>query len=408
LLFSTLYPSTDRPTHGIFVETRLRELVRRYPVEAKVVAPVPWFPSRDPRWGSYARLAATPRREFYRGVDVLHPRYPLPPRVGMTVAPLLLALGSLGAARQLLREGFDFDVVDAHYFYPDVVAGALIAKWCGRPLVATARGTDVNLIGQYTLPRAMMRWAARRAAACFGVSRALCDRLLELGASPESVEVLVNGVDSERFRPEPARAARERLGLGAVGPVIVSVGNLVPLKRHQLVLEAFAVLRKDRPRAVLAIIGDGPLREQLGAHAAALGVADGLRMPGAIEQDQLRWWFSAADLSVLASTREGWPNVLLESMACGTPVLASRVGGVPEIVATPTLGRVFEAESPQELASAIANALAVGWDRGAIRAYAQSKSWDATSRRQAELFGALARDRTERQCSGPERMCDDA
>lgn len=390
LLFSTLYPSAARPLHGIFVETRLRELLQRHPVQAKVIAPVPWFPSRDARWGTYARFADTPRRESRHGVDVLHPRYLLPPMVGMTMAPALLALGALGAVHRLRREGFDFDLVDAHYFYPDVVAAALIAHWTGRPLLATARGSDINLIARHAAPRAMMRWAVRHAATCIAVSGALRDRLCELGVPPDRVEVLPNGVDSERFRPEPQAVARERLGLAAEGPVLVSVGNLVEVKRHALLVDAFAALRRNLPSAQLAIVGDGPLRESLAARAAALGLGSALRLAGAVAQDELRWWYSAADLSVLVSSREGWPNVLLESMACGTPVLATRVGGVPEIVATPALGRVFDADSAVGLADAMSGALEAPWDRRTIRAHAQSMSWESTSLRQADLFVRLA------------------
>ncbi|WP_201744886.1 hypothetical protein, partial [Escherichia coli] len=119
LSFSTLYPSSVRPTHGIFVETRLRELLKSGRVESRVVAPVPWFPSTQPRWGEYAKFAATPAREQRNGIDVLHPRYLLAPKVGMSSAPLTLALGARAALRQLIDEGFDFDLIDAHYYYPD-------------------------------------------------------------------------------------------------------------------------------------------------------------------------------------------------------------------------------------------------------------------------------------------------
>ena len=120
VLFSTLYPSSARPVHGIFVETRLRELLLRHEVQTKVVAPVPWFPSMGKRWGDYAKMAATPMRETHNGIDVLHPRYLAIPKVGMSVAPLLLAAGALGSMRRLIDEGFDFDVIDAHYYTPTV------------------------------------------------------------------------------------------------------------------------------------------------------------------------------------------------------------------------------------------------------------------------------------------------
>ena len=128
LMFSSLYPSSVRPIHGIFVETRLRELLKTGQVEAKVVAPVPWFPFKSARFGDYARFAATPRFEHRHGVDVHHPRYVLLPKVGMHMAPYTMARGALATVRQLQSEGFDFDLIDAHYYYPDGVAAGLLAR----------------------------------------------------------------------------------------------------------------------------------------------------------------------------------------------------------------------------------------------------------------------------------------
>ena len=213
LTFSTLYPSSTRPGHGIFVETRLRELILSGEVEVRVVAPVPWFPSTAPRWGEYARMARTPLRETHNGIDVLHPRYALPPKVGMTIAPLSMALGAAKALRQLQREGYDFDVIDAHYYYPDGVAAALLARWFNKPLTITARGTDLNLIPQYTLPRHMMKWAAAKAQASIGVCAALIDVLRGWGVAEERLHVMRNGVDLQRFRPLPQAEARAQLGL---------------------------------------------------------------------------------------------------------------------------------------------------------------------------------------------------
>ena len=149
LTFSSLFPSSVRPAHGIFVETRLRELLASGQVEAKVVAPVPWFFSTDEqRWGERARMARTPARETRNGIDVLHPRYLLLPKIGMTLAPLGMAMGAIPAVQRLIDEGFDFDVIDAHYYYPDGVAAAIIARHFGKPFTVTARGTDLNLIPQ--------------------------------------------------------------------------------------------------------------------------------------------------------------------------------------------------------------------------------------------------------------------
>ena len=173
LLFSTLFPSEVRPGHGIFVETRLRELLASGQIQTKVVAPVPWFFSTDDRFGNYARMARTPLRETRQGVDIQHPRYFLPPKVGMNIAPFMLALGAVPAVRRLIGEGFDFDVIDAHYYYPDGVAAAILAWYFKKPFVVTARGSDINLIAEHAIPGNMIRWAADKASASIGVSVAL-------------------------------------------------------------------------------------------------------------------------------------------------------------------------------------------------------------------------------------------
>jgi glycosyltransferase involved in cell wall biosynthesis len=170
---STLFPSSVRPGHGIFVATRLRQLLATGAVEAKVVAPVPWFPFRHERFGDYSRMARTPAHEKGDGFEAWYPRYLLPPKIGMTVAPLALAIGAAPTLRRLIRRGFDFDVIDAHYYYPDGVAAALLARHFGKRLVITARGSDINLIAGHELPRRMMRWASKIADASIAVSRAL-------------------------------------------------------------------------------------------------------------------------------------------------------------------------------------------------------------------------------------------
>lgn len=391
LTFSTLFPSSVRPGHGIFVETRLRELVKSGRVESRVIAPVPWFPSTDPRWGDYAKFAATPAREQRNGLDVRHPRYLLAPKVGMTTAPLTLALGARAAVQQLIDEGFDFDVIDAHYYYPDGVAAALLARWFRKPLAVTARGSDLNLIGTHGLPRRWMRWASRVAGASIGVSQALVERMRELGlASPRQL-VLRNGVDVERFRTHPDRAAL-RAQLGVEGqPLMVSVGNLVPLKGHDLVIEALALLRGQGVAAQLCVIGAGPLRAELEALAERLGVGGHVRFVGAVPQQELAAWYAAADMLLLASEREGWPNVLLESMACGTPVVATAVGGIPEIVQVPQTGRVVAERSAPSLAAAVQALWQAPPSREAVSSYAQGFGWQATTDGQLALFSDLIR-----------------
>ena len=382
LLFSSLYPSTVRPIHGIFVETRLRELLKTGQVQAQVVAPVPWFPSKSPRFGEYAQFAATPRFEHRNGLDVHHPRYLLLPKVGMNLAPYTLALGALPTVRRLQREGFDFDLIDAHYYYPDGVAAGLLAKWLGKPFFVTARGTDLNLIPEYPFPRKLILKTASAASGSIGVCKALIDSLEQLGADPVKLHTLRNGVDLERFTPEPRELARQRLGLQTQGPYLLSVGHLIERKGHHIAIEALVAL----PGVTLLIAGSGPEERALKSLASRLGVSDRVHWAGVVPQAELRWWYSAADVLTLCSSREGWANVLLEAMACGTPVIATDIWGTSEVVSTEAAGRLIERRDARALADAWQDLMSSMPARPTTRQYAEGFSWDATTQGQRQLF----------------------
>ena len=386
LLFSSLFPSSQRPIHGIFVETRLRELIKTGQVQAKVVAPVPWFPFKGARFGDYGLYAATPKYEQRNGLDVYHPRYLLPPKVGMNVAPYTMALGALATVRKLQRQGFDFDLIDAHYYYPDGVAAGLLAKWLGKPFVVTARGTDLNLIPEFPFPRKLILQTAAQASASIGVCQALMDTLQGLGADAEKLHALRNGVDLQRFVPESRDTARQRLGLPASGKLLLSVGHLVERKGHFVAIDALPLLPPD---VCLLIAGGGPDRAALQRQADTLGVADRVRFVGVVPQTDLKWWYSAADALALCSSREGWANVLLESMACGTPVIATNIWGTPDVVSSPDAGVLMPERSGAGLARAWVSLFANYPTREATRRHAETFSWDSTTQGQLDLFSTI-------------------
>lgn len=382
LLFSTLFPSAVRPSHGIFVETRLRELLKTGEVQTQVIAPVPWFPFGGARFGEYGQFARTAKQDQRNGIAVQHPRYLLLPKVGMNMAPDSLFRAALPKARALIANGFDFDLIDAHYYYPDGVAAARLAQALGKPFVVTARGTDLNLVPQYPKPRQRILDTAALAAASIGVCKALMDTLAELGADPSKLHVLRNGVDLERFRPEDPQAARQRLGLGA-GRWLLSVGHLIERKGHHLAIQALPLLPAD---VQLAIVGGGVEDAALKALAQRLGVAPRVRFVGLVPNVDLRWWYSAADVSLLCSSREGWANVLLEAMACGTPVVATNIWGTPEVVANAAAGRLMADRTPEALRDALLALWADPPAASATRAYAEGFSWEATTQGQLALF----------------------
>lgn len=384
LTFSTLFPNAVEPHHGIFTETSLRQQRAGGAVQSIVIAPVPWFPSAITLFGRYARYAQVPYEEMRDGVRVLHPRYLNLPGVGMHVAPFMMALAVRGAVARLIAAGHDFDVIDAHYFYPDGVAAVLLGRYFDKPVVISALGSDITLLPRYWWPRRLIRWAARRAAAMISVCEALKKEMGQLGLSAERIHALRNGVDLDIFYPEPRRVARQAIGCDTF--TLLSVGHLVPRKGHDKVIAALTELHD----AQLIIVGGGPERQRLQLLAQRLGVASRVRFAGVLSQSELRTYYSAADVLVLASSREGWANVLLEAMACGTPVVASNVWGTPEVVSCHAAGRLFEYDDPSGVANAIHAMRADPPTRSATRAYAERFSWGDTSRAQIALFACAA------------------
>lgn len=381
LVFTTLFPNAAKPNHGVFIENRLRQTQARHDIAASVLAPVPYFPFTSDIFGSYARFARAPTQETRHGIVVHHPRYLLIPKIGMNIAAQLLFRGALRACRRLKLDKTNVDVIDSHYFYPDGVAAALLSKALGVPFVMTARGTDVNVLPQYPRVRRQIIWAVEQAAAAITVSGALRDRLLALGVSASKTAVLRNGVDLDQFKPQDRAAARKRFGVS--GFTVLSVGNLVPLKGHELTIEAVAAL----PGANLLIAGGGPLHDALSGQAAALGVSDRVRLLGEVPHRDLSHLYSAADVSVLMSEREGWANVLLESMACGTPVIATRVGGNAEAITRPEAGALLPERSASALLSELRAFRQKSPDRAAARLHAAKFGWAAVA---AGNFAALS------------------
>lgn len=368
------------PRHGIFVENRLRHLLANSDVVSKVVAPVPWFPFKAAVFGEYARFARVPSEEVRHDIEITHPRYLLLPKIGMNLTPGFMANALIRSLRGMIDQGYDFDLIDAHYFYPDGVAAARAARRLGKPLVITARGTDLNLIPDYARPREMIRRAALEADGLITVCQALKDVLVELGVPAGKVTVLRNGVDLEMFRP-PADRIELRRRLGFEGNVLLSVGHLIKRKGHDLVIRGLRQL----PDTRLVIAGDGEELARLKDIAREEGVAERVSFLGAVRHEELKDYYGAADALVLASSREGWANVLLESMACGTPVVATDIWGTPEVVAAPEAG-VLVQRNPVSIAEGVSRLMRNLPERSATRRYAEQFSWDATTQGQLDLF----------------------
>ncbi len=384
ITYSSLYPNAVQANHGVFVENRLRHLIASGNIVSRVVAPVPYFPFRSPRFGSYAKFAEVPQWEERHGLTVHHPRFPLIPKVGMNVSPFLMAMATLPAVRAAIAAQGGIDILDAHYLFPDGVAASIIGRILNVPVVMTARGTDVSLIPNYKVPRRLIQKACARAAGVITVSAALKDGLVAMDVDAAKITVLRNGVDLKLFRPLDRQTTRKRLNLN--GPTLISVGLLIERKGHHLIVEAMSSL----PGYTLLIAGEGPERGNLERQIERLGLQDRVRLLGARPHSELPELYGAADALILASSREGWANVLLEAMACGTPAIGSPIWGNPEVIGKPEAGILMTERSARGVVDAVKTLFEARLPtREATRQYAQAFSWDATTDGQIELFRSI-------------------
>lgn len=375
LVVASTFPSSREPTRGVFVLERVRRLAKR--CQVVVVAPVPWFPLN--RWIRRER-SGVPPVEQQAGLTVYHPRFLSIPRYAKCLDAFLYFL-SLLAFTWRLRRTFPFEVIDAHFAFPDGVAATLLARTFRRPVVVTLRGSIVRLAG-YRLHRPQLRWVLRRATRVAAVSESLARVAVSLGVSAEAVRVIPNGVDAGVFRPMPRIPARRQTGLPEDRPILLTVAGLYEGKGQQMVIDALPALLERHPRLLYVMVGSPRpgegYRRRLGLAASRGGLQDHVYFAGSRPHGELVGWFNAADVTVLATRSEGWPNVLLESLACGTPVVATRVGGTPEIVRDERDGFLVPYGDTGALISALLQALDTQWDRASLSWRAHGFDWEET------------------------------
>ena len=396
LTYTRLYPNAKMPEHGIFVARRVEAMARQGGHQIEVVAPVPYYPKFLPATGEWNTLKLIPEVEERDGLNVYHPRYFNPPKIGMAKYGDWMAQGSYDLLYRLRKSDFQFEVIDAHFVYPDGYAAVKLGQRLKRPVVVTARGSDLtrnkNLPHIVPLLQEVMRGAAQLIA----VSEELRDNFLELGATPDKIHVIPNGVDTSFFTPMTREAARRALHLKADDCWLVSVARLDRNKGQWLILEALkkiGLAELQNRRIKLALVGQGESRAELEKIAQAAGLGAIVHFAGQQNPEKIRIWYNAANVNILASSREGSPNVVLEALACGTPVIASLAGNNATIIHEGSNGFVFPIENAEALKATLLLALDHHWDRQAIAESGTQRNW-ATVAREVESVLDLTIHRT--------------
>ncbi len=387
LVFTSLFPNAAAPELGSFIKKRMAAYHRKKDRNVVVVAPIPWFPKKLSAlkvFARYSRFAHIPYQEEINGMLVYHPRYPLIPKVSMVFHGWLMYWFSISLVRRLHKQ-YGFRIIDAHFVYPDGMAAQLLGKKIQQPVVVSARGSDITEYLEYSLIRPRIIRTLGRVHAVISVSQGLKQIMADAGIVSDGIRVIPNGIDPGKFYPEDRQNARKNLGIDHSGQIILSVASLIPLKGHDLTVDAVAMLVEKLPDLHLYIIGSGPEKALLEKKIAACGLAGRVYLPGQIPNDDLLDWYNAADVFCLSSSREGCPNVLTEALCCGIPCVVTRAAGADEMVVHGENGVVVERNSAS-IAKGVKTVLTTQWDRQTISHAISSRTWDRVAHEVDEVF----------------------
>ncbi len=389
LSLTTLFPTRVQPVHAVFVYNRLSHMARL--AEVKVIAPIPYFPLDFLR-PSYQYRTQVPQEDRIGNLEVVYPRYLSIPAILKPLDGIFLFL-SVWFAIWKIQQGFDFDILDTHLTFPDGFAGILLGKIFRKPVTITLRGHDINVLptDQFPIRKRMVTFAITRANLVIGVADALRRQAVSLGTLEAKSLTASNGVDVSRFSLKSRTEARAKLNLPPDRRIVLSVGRLVENKGYHLIVEALAILR-ERGAEVPYLIVVGSPGDQPGYVATLeesiqkFEMKEHVWLAGAQLNETLCDWYNAADVYCLASRVEGWANVLLESLASGTPVVATNIWGTPEVITSEDYGILVE-RNPEAIAEGLATALArQDWNREKLSAYASAQTWDQTAHKVINAF----------------------
>ena len=380
LTLSSLYPNKIFSGRGSFVENKILNLKNHSDVEHRVVSPLPHIPLLGRFMSVQKAFEMVGASETRNGVEVLYPKYLHIPGLSMNIGPRNIFKACKPILQRLIKEGFDFDIIDAHYVYPDGVAAYYLAKEFNKPFTVTALGTDINTLPNYKKPRALIIETLKHASGIAAVSKDLCQKIIDLGVSEDKTVPIYNGVDLDMFAPTNKHEARAKIG--ASKNVLLSIGNLISLKGFDLIIKAMEEIKD----AELYIAGSGPEDTNLKNLIRELGLEDRVKMVGRLAQNELATYYNAADIFILASSHEGMANVLLESLACGTPVVATPIAGMDEVITSDAVGVIMDDRSVDAIVSGVSKLLDNMPARADVRKYGEQFDWQTTSRLQLELF----------------------
>lgn len=376
LVLTRIFPNGQTPLLHAPIRRQCEALARH--CELTILATVPWFPGatllRRLRY-SDVDISQIARKEVLYDLEVSHPRALYLPKV---LAPSgLLYVASLAA--EVFRNRGRADAILSTWAYPDGFAAVLLGKALGIPVFVQLIGSDMDVIAKVPSVSAQLRLIFPRAQGVLAVSSSLAASAVALGARAERMLTLCTGVDRTMFAPRPKQPAREQLGLSNDDRILLFVGRISHDKGATDALKGFERIAERHPTSKLVFVGDGPELAEL--RSSPLHAAKRVLALGALPGEQVAEWMTAADVITLPSYHEGTPNVLLEALSCGRPVVGTRVGGIPDLVSDARYGELVEPGDIEGLGSAFEKVLFGDYPVAELTSSPSLMSWDEHAKR---------------------------
>jgi len=387
LSLSTLYPNAVNPRFGTFVARSLEGLAKLGAKTGEwrvsMVNPIGVPPIALGRYRALSELEPVAQEN---GVTIHRPRFTLIPKIGARRNASSIAKAVLPLIEQIHADQ-PIDVIDAQFFFPDGPAVSMVAQHLGLPFSIKARGSDISLWGDQDFARQQILDAADKATGLLAVSEALKCEMVTLGMPGEKIAIHYTGLDRDRFRPLGHTQLRAQLGqqlgfrMSHNAPLLACVGALIERKGQDIAISALPAL----PETRLILVGKGDDQSRLESLARELGVAERVHFAGSVDHDVMPLILSAADAMVLPTVSEGLANAWVESIACGTPVITTNVGGARELINNDIAGRLIE-RTPEAVVDAVQSLLAAPPNPQEVAASAERFSWDNNAAELADYF----------------------
>lgn len=376
LVLTDVFPSKEEPTLGVFVYELSKAISCKNQVI--IIHPQIWNPS-----GVIFRKKDNYYNHF-NDIEVYRPKlFVLPIGDRLFFRAIIFFLVSLPLVIRLRRK-FCFDLIHAHMAGPAGFAAVLLGMIFREPVIVTAHGSDIHSFPKHFFLKQLVIFTLKRASWIVAVSRSLKDLILKMVTMQKKLSIIRNGSRQETFFPIDKIKTRRSLNLPVEKKIILFIGSLIPRKAVDVLLRAFACMNKKD--VILLLIGKGDSELELKDLTKELHIETHVRFIGSKKHDEIPLWLNACDVFCLPSHREGFPTVIVEAFACGRPVVATKVDGVPEAITNDTVGTLVEPGNTEELAAALNKALEKEWDYQAIAEYGKRFSWDTIAEEYTELY----------------------